>query len=447
MKRLFPIWVLALSACLKVPDLKSPSLIYFNTDTLWLDTIFTGLSSATYYLKLYNPTKDRIVIPAILLSGSDKSPFRLNVNGKGGRAVRNVIIEPNDSIFIFVEATINPTVDNLPFVVYDKLIAIDQKGEELTSVVIAAYGQNAHYYRNIAICNMTWTADKPHVLLGSVFVDTNCVLTIKEGARVHLDQNSALFIAGTLVVDGSFEKPVVFQQSRLEDFFKDIPGQWQAIVILPVSRNNVVKNAIIKNGVAGLIVDSTGKDAPSVRLYQVHIDNMLGYGILAGNSYIYGENVVVSRVGDRLIAAYGSKLELFHATIAGYSGEYLRRNKPGVLLANYYGTTEEPTTLEFLCTNCIIYGDQSEELELDWKTGADSIIQINNAILKTENSLENFTISNIIKEDPQFTEPTQGNYTLLEGSPAIDAGTPTHVLIDFEGKARDAKPDLGSWEF
>ncbi|NPA34959.1 MAG: hypothetical protein GXO48_08545, partial [Chlorobi bacterium] len=340
MKRLLPILVVALAACLKVPDLKPPSLIYFNTDTLWLDTIFTGLSSSTYYLKLYNPTKDRIIIPAILLSNSDKSPFRLNVNGKGGRAVRNVIIEPNDSIFIFVEATINPTVENLPFVVYDRLVAIDQKGEELASVVLAAYGQNAHYYRNIVICDMTWTSDKPHVLLGSVFVDTNCVLTIKEGARIHLDRNSALFIAGTLIVDGSFEKPVVFQQSRLEDFFKDIPGQWQAIVILPVSQNNVIRNAIIKNGVAGLIVDSTGKDAPAVRLYQVHIDNMLGYGILAGNSYIYGENVIISRAGERLIAAFGAKLEFFHATVAGYSGEYLRRNKPGVLLANYYGTTE-----------------------------------------------------------------------------------------------------------
>jgi len=115
--------------------------------------------------------------------------------------------------------------------------------------------------------------------------------------------------------------------------------------------------------------------------------------------------------------------------------------------AQQKSTTEEPTTLEFLCTNCILYGEQSEELELDWKTGSDSIIQITNAILKTENSLENFAVSNIIKKDPKFADPTRGEYTLLEGSPAINAGTPTHVLIDFEGKPRDAKPDLGAWEF
>ena len=447
MTRILPIMVLLLTGCLKMPDIRPPSLIYFNTDTLWMDTVFTGLSSSTYFLKLYNPTKERVIIPAILLESSEKSPFRLNVNGKGGRAVQNVIIEPEDSIFIFVEVTINPTVENLPFVVYDRLVAVDDKGEELASVVLAVYGQNAHYYRNVVICNMTWTSDKPHVLLGSVFIDTGCVLTVKQGTRIHLDRNSALYVAGKLIVDGSFDNPVVFEGSRLEDFFKDLPGQWQGIVFLSPSNENVIRNAVIKNGTVGLIVDSTGKEKPAVRMYQVHIDNMLGYGILAGNSYIYGENVIISRAGERLLALYGSKAEFYHTTIAGYSGEYLRRNKPGVLFANYYGKGEAPMNLEFYCTNCIIYGEQTEELEFDWKDGADSIIQITNAIIRTERKLDNFNVLNNLDEDPLFHEPSQGDYTLMDGSPAINAGVITHVLVDFAGKSRDSKPDLGAFEF
>ena len=51
--------------------------------------------------------------------------------------------------------------------------------------------------------------------------------------------------------------------------------------------------------------------------------------------------------------------------------------------------------------------------------------------------------------DPQFTDPENGDYTLLEGSPCIDAGTAdldgdgVDDITDFIGLA----PDMGAYEF
>ncbi len=52
--------------------------------------------------------------------------------------------------------------------------------------------------------------------------------------------------------------------------------------------------------------------------------------------------------------------------------------------------------------------------------------------------------------DPRFVRPawgTAGDYHLQAASPAIDAGSPTAPMDDLEGRPRDARPDLGAYEF
>lgn len=55
---------------------------------------------------------------------------------------------------------------------------------------------------------------------------------------------------------------------------------------------------------------------------------------------------------------------------------------------------------------------------------------------------------NKIGVDPKLKDPANGDYHLVTGSPAIDASAPGATdAFDFDGKARDAKPDLGAFEF
>ena len=50
----------------------------------------------------------------VRLSGDTEGNFRMNVDGESGNNIQNVKILANDSMFVFVEVTIDPTNTNTP---------------------------------------------------------------------------------------------------------------------------------------------------------------------------------------------------------------------------------------------------------------------------------------------------------------------------------------------
>ena len=86
----------------------------FSTDTVTFDTVFTTIGSTTLSFKVYNPGKETIRISSISLAGGNDSFFRLNIDGEPVRQASNVDIPPDDSLFIFVAVTIDPTNSNNP---------------------------------------------------------------------------------------------------------------------------------------------------------------------------------------------------------------------------------------------------------------------------------------------------------------------------------------------
>jgi len=84
----------------------------FSRDTVFLDTVFTNIGSSTYNLKVYNTSDDDITIPTIRLGEGENSQYRLNVDGLPGKIFNDINILAKDSIFVFVETTLD--IDNLP---------------------------------------------------------------------------------------------------------------------------------------------------------------------------------------------------------------------------------------------------------------------------------------------------------------------------------------------
>ncbi len=68
----------------------------------------------------------------------------------------------------------------------------------------------------------------------------------------------------------------------------------------------------------------------------------------------------------------------------------------------------------------------------------------------TEADIPNFGTGNFYG-DPRFVQPawgTEGDYHLQEGSPAIDAGSSEGIpAVDLDDVLRDARPDLGAYEY
>ena len=94
----------------------SPSTgdLRFERDTVYLDTVFSNIGSSTYNLKVYNRSDNDIVIPTIQLENGTSSFYRMNVDGttglegaQEGKFFENVELLANDSLFIFIETTID----------------------------------------------------------------------------------------------------------------------------------------------------------------------------------------------------------------------------------------------------------------------------------------------------------------------------------------------------
>lgn len=98
----------------------SGAKLRFSVDTLTFDTVFTTIASTTLPLKIFNDNKNKIKVSSIELGSGASSKFRINVDGIPGDAYE-VEIEGKDSLYIFVEVTVDPNNANNPLIFIDSL--------------------------------------------------------------------------------------------------------------------------------------------------------------------------------------------------------------------------------------------------------------------------------------------------------------------------------------
>ncbi|HQG37853.1 MAG TPA: hypothetical protein PLK15_01875, partial [Chitinophagales bacterium] len=141
--------------------MNTTSGISISTDTLSFDTLFSTLGSTTRFFTLRNTTKQPIKISDIRLAGGSSSRYRINVDGDSGVLFKNVEIPAKDSLYVFVEVTVNPTAVNLPFLVEDSIQFITNGNFQ--QVQLQSYGQNAHFFNGDSIeTNTVWNDDLPY---------------------------------------------------------------------------------------------------------------------------------------------------------------------------------------------------------------------------------------------------------------------------------------------
>ncbi len=470
------VWVLLaiilVWSCRKEDDIitESSAKLRFSVDSVLFDTVFTTLGTATKQLKVYNPHDKKIVISSIKLAEGNNSNFTINVDGTPALNLYDIEIPAKDSIFIFIRATIDPNNQNSPLIIHDSIEFVTNGNKQ--DVDLIAWGQDAHYHvpayfsenfpaYSIVDCNDIWVNDKPHVVFGYLVVDSACSLTIQEGVQVHLHEDAVLWVYkdGTLKVNGQKDNEVVFQGDRLEEWYEDLPGQWGRIWLSAGSKDNEFNYAIIRNGVVGIHVDTLGNSQnPTLKLKNTIIENMSFYGLLAQGSHVEAENCVFANCGEYAVFLnIGGEYDFKHCTFANY-WLYSIRQVPLLRLNNYYediyGTYQVRDLTKATFANCIIYGNNSEELSLDkYPYGSSTFnYSFDHVLIHTERNIitdNNFTncLSNL---DPLFENYTKNNYELQEGSPAIDAGNPaigSLVPIDLNGEYRDGFPDLGAYEY
>lgn len=464
-----------LSSCKKdVLLTDSGARLNFSTDSVLFDTVFTTVGSTTKVFKIYNPHSQTLNISRVFLATGANSQFRINVDGISGISHNDIEIFANDSLFVFVQVTVNPTGINSPLLIRDSIIF--ETNGNIQDVNLTAIGQDVYLHKpnvfsttgfppySIIDCNDIWINDKPHLIFGYAVVDENCSLTIQEGARVYLNNNAVLWIydGGTLIVSGSKGNEVTFQGARLEPEYKEIAGQWGKIWLSSGSKNNVIDWAIIKNGSIGVQADTLGASVnPTLYITNTIIKNMAAAAIYGQGSYIRSFNCVFANCGQYVAAlTIGGTYKFEHCTFANFWSND-QRTTPLLALSNYYvdinGTTQIRDLDSAYFGNCIMYGNLEEEIGLDSSTfGGNFNYKFDHCLVKTAlntaDGLHYNTVSPYQNLDPQFVDVSVNNYQLKATSPAIDAGdTGIFIGTDLNASNRPnsstSLPDLGAYEY
>ena len=464
----------------------------FSKDTVFLDTIFTNIGSATYNLKVYNRGNNAVTISNIQLENGNSSNYRLNVDGIPGKEFQNIDILAKDSIYVFVETTID--VLNVPNPLYTDRILFGN-GDKQQDVDLVTLVQDANFIfpgkdavtmkidsltldgkpttlkgRFLTDTELTFTSAKPTVIYGFAAVPSNKTLTIEAGARVHFHDNSGLIVddKATLKVNGTLTEKVIFEGDRLEHSFNEIAGQWGTIWMRAGSKDSEINNAIIKNGIIGILVDSIGTPTtPTLKLQNTEIYNHSNYGILGRETNIEAHNVVIGNAGQASLAAtIGGTYNFTHSTFANFWNSGLRQ-LPAVLVNNFFSynnnagqeiiETRNLHAANF--TNCIFDGNNNIEFILDKVDGGGIFnYSISNSMIKftdtndsfKDNTEMDFTSSfyeNIIKNgEPHFRDTQKSDFIIGEKSDAINKAKPSIFTLDILGIDRSSKPDIGAYQ-
>lgn len=354
----------------------SPSKdLAFSADTIFFDTVFTDLQTATIRLKVYNPNDKAVRINSVAVSGvNGKYPFTFYINGRlGPNKVENVELQGKDSAYVLMSAKIDPRDDDLPFIVADSLVFEVEGRRQQKNVKILAYGQDAIYLRNTVLdCNTTWTADRPIILVDSVVVKKGCSLNIDEGTRVYGYNNAYMLIRGELIINGTKDKPVVFEGTRRESYYSDVPGQWLGIFIMDGGLG-LVDNLLLKNAYRGIQVGEVGTKPESVpnaglKITNSYIHNIVDYGILGVKGVASVLNCQFADCGESGFSGLqGGSYELWHNTF-GMSGNnpFRRDGKFMLTFADNLPDSRTQTTyvgkLLVKAVNNLVSGSEKDEI-------------------------------------------------------------------------------------
>ena len=456
----------------------------FSADTVFFDTVFTTQKTVTFRVRVYNENNKAVNIKSVYVANANgKTPFSFHINGRfGPRHVSDVLLEGKDSAYVLVSATLDARNQDLPFLVEDSIIFETQGYSRPQRIVLTAYGQDAIYYRNTTLeCNTTWKKDRPIIFIDTVSVKKGCTLTVEAGARVFGYNGAALLVRGTLLVQGTPTDSVVFQGTRLESYYEDVPGQWFGIWMFDGSLNNRIEHTLIRNAYRALQVGEAGKIndvKSSLVIRNSRIQNVVDYGILGLQAgIILAINNQFADCGEAGFAGFqGGSYELFHNTFGESGNNPFQRESPMVAFTNHFPPNNDwqfGAPLYAKLVNNLITGGEDDELIFVDRTQSqakiDTLLYGNLIKAKNYNHFNNNLFSQEnqkIANGSRFKAPLK--YILAPDSATFGQAFEKGVLIDtltsaftdpeglrdvlrrdIRNKARPAgatRPDVGAWQ-
>lgn len=436
----------------------------FSTDTLKLGALFTGDPSPTHRFVIYNRNSKGISLSAVKFADDAPKGFRLNVDGIPGREFRNVEVRPNDSVFLFVEATLPESGKHGPIDILTH-IAVECNG--LTSLLpVTATGRDAvRLSGNTRYSSSTSLSPlRPYLVRDSLVVGKGATLTIPAGTELYFHSEAQMIVRGTLRVEGTAEKPVTMTGDRLGFVAAAIPyelmsGQWGGITFTSTSEANSISHASIRNSSFGIIVNEARSrgDLPGLQLVNTQMRNTKELTLSCFHTNVVAAGCEFSEAALGLVSFTGGNIRLNHCTL---SNNYLFTAIGGAALQFSHTSIDDADEAVELAShpyltadisNSIIYGLGAELFPADI---VNLPITFRNCLLKSKGTDDDNFLATLWGADPLFHTVRSEylfDYRLKPDSPAASAADPALTLpltaADRYGTPRLPSPSLGAYQF
>jgi hypothetical protein len=463
----------------------------FSRDTVFLDTVFTNIGSATHALKVYNRSNNDLLIPLVRLEGGDGSSYRLNVDGQAGTVFRDVPILARDSMYVFVETTFDIGPLDADSYLYTDAIVFDNGPREQRVPLVTLVKDAIFLYPGLDMdgnrqriqliseregapkdvpgfqlqdSQLIFGNEKPYVIYGYAMASKGQHVQVAAGARLYFHKDSGMYLAdgATLSVEGRLsqdpalmEGEAVFQGDRLESGFRDVAGQWDGIWLGIGSGPHQLEYVSVLNATVGLFTE--GQDPESLLLRNARILNSSKVNLWCANSGALGENLVLGNAGEAALLCEGAGPYTFrHCTIANFWSQGARMG-PAVQLSAMPGA--KPHQSQFI--NSIVEGNNARELQF-YGNENNFATSFSHCILRFEDNAGSYAGNPLYDfTDPQkygntLLNPTSGFYDTARQdfrigleSDAIGNADPQEaqsVPLDLAGEDRSANPDIGAYQ-
>ena len=450
------------TSCIEDGVTTSPSAQpVFSVDTLKMGTVFTDEVTTTHRFTVHNRHDKGINISDIRMSGANAGLFRLNVDGFSGETFQNIEIRANDSIYVFVEATLPENGAKLPVGV-EAFVDFTTNGVK-SQVVIQADGQDVTRLRAVTIDRDTrFEPVKPYQVFDSLVVAPGVTLTLPAGTDLRFHDGAQMIVRGTLIAEGTADNPVSLAGDRTGNVITDITfdlmsRQWNGLQFTVSSHGNRLSHTIVRNTWFGVIASGDGTahadGQPKLWLQNCRLRNSGDRVLEVYDADIYAVGCEFAEAANGCVYLQGGKHRFDHCTFANY---YLFSTIGGAALqiAHYNAENDAETGTPYtsgLVTNSILYGLGSDIAPGDL-TGSD--FKLTNCLLKSDGTDDLNFINCLWGKDPLYytvREDYVFDYRLRPESPAIgvadDKLTPADALTDGYGLRRTSPSDLGAYVF
>lgn len=448
----------------------------FSTDTVRFDTVFTTIGSATKRLMVYNRNSDALRLSSVDLVSGGKKGFRINVDGIIGNSVSDVEILARDSMYVFVEVTVDPLGRDNPLMITD---SIRFRFNGVTQyVVLEAVGQDVTLWKGKTMSkDTTLTSKRPFLIYDGLTIDKGATLTIEEGVTMYFHGGSKLQVNGTINAVGTIARPIVMRGDRTDNLFETpkvpydrVHGQWDGIYVASDSYNNRFENVRIRNGVYGIMFSKSTPDQTKATILNTMIQNTSKEGILAVNAKMIIANSLVANSGKSSVRVIGGNYSFIQNTIVNYMSSYWGFLRDAALVVSNTGIDGDLNSVSYpltsaLFANTIVAGSSASELRLSQSANYAFNYQFVNCLIRNNGSDDEHFKNIVWGVDPRFryiysvdtAKENPDNYyyynfELTADSPARNKGARAYAVeypLDIRGVSRLSAnaPDIGCYQY